>query len=271
MRIKLNQMKITNNNIELFERLGNIFPNLNDLKDCFSVVPTRTKELLIRISNGDINSETTHENIEDSFLLNYLSKSYTKKLSSFIDLLLLNYGVVINNDYYILSDYINIGKLIDSKYYRKWSKLLDTFNLKYNAIRPYDINISDTMEENTENDVNIKRATESSSDSKTTEIVDNDETQNSIYGFNSINAVPSDISTNKSQSNNNSNDKFESSGSSDTEQTKKITNDRNITRQGNIGNITQQELIERERELLQYQIIDTVYNDLDKIFTCGSY
>lgn len=269
--MRLNKMKITSNDIYLFEKVGNIFPSYLDLQSCLSNLPLRTKLLLSAISNGEIEQNSGDINI--SFIIEYLSKSYNKRLSSFIDTLLESFPLQEVRDYYVLSTdtYEKICALIDVRYYIKWTKLLETFKLKYNAIRPYDMEITDNNEETTDNDVLISRVNESSSSSSSNDKVIQDITEDSIYGFNSVSPVPTDKSTNQNEVVGTDNDTYSGTGSTDTQQDKTINSERNIKRLGNIGNITQQELIERERELWQYQIIDVVYKDLDKIFTCGSY
>ena len=47
--------------------------------------------------------------------------------------------------------------------------------------------------------------------------------------------------------------------------------DRELSRTGNIGNITQQELIKQERDIVQYIIWDTIYDDLNRVFTRSKY
>lgn len=63
------------------------------------------------------------------------------------------------------------------------------------------------------------------------------------------------------------------SGTHNTDETYERTNPttRSITRNGNIGNLTRQELIAKQRELLQWQFLDVVFDDLDKVLSCGAY
>lgn len=44
-----------------------------------------------------------------------------------------------------------------------------------------------------------------------------------------------------------------------------------IERKGNIGNITRQQLINEQRELLQWQFLNVVYNDIDTVVTRGMF
>ena len=263
-------MKIMSNDSDLFKRVGNLFPDVSELLIATSFFPNKLQLLLGLISSGEL--EGIHS-IKASFLIEYLSKSYQKRLSSFIKLTLQTFELGFRDDHYILGNaaYTQIGELIYSRYYFKWNKLLETFKLKYNAIRPYDMDISEDTSETTDNDVLITRTNENSSNSESKDTVINDESEDSIYGFNSNSPVPSDKSVNKSESESTNTDNFNSTGSTDSQQDKTVNSERTIKRLGNIGNITQQELIEREREVWQYQIIDVVFKDLDKIFTNGSY
>ena len=47
--------------------------------------------------------------------------------------------------------------------------------------------------------------------------------------------------------------------------------DRTVTRKGNTGNITSQEMIERELKLREYIISKVIYKDLNEYFTLMVY
>ena len=47
--------------------------------------------------------------------------------------------------------------------------------------------------------------------------------------------------------------------------------ERDTKRSGNIGNIPQQELVIRERNLWEYQLYDTIFKDLDKVLVIATY
>lgn len=264
-------MKIKTKNPDLFLLVGNIFPTPSDLQSCFNFLPERTRVLLGNISKGNLGE--ANESIDISFFFNVLPKINKKRTSSFIDNLLLFYNLTLKEDYYVLSNdaYSVIDRLIDAKYYNKWKKLWDTYKLKYDAIKPYQMEIVDSLEEESSNDKSSHNTSESSSSNTASDKIINDETTNSVYGFNSNNAVPSDKSKNISESENSSSDSSNSSNSSTSEQDVKSSSERNVSRLGNIGNITQQELIEKEREVWRYQIIDEIIYDISKILSCGSY
>ena len=335
--IKMNQLKVMSNNPDLFIRLGNLFPTYEDCDRFFSFFTERVQNLLL--------------DIIPQFNLNlfssYVPRSYLKSISSTIDLLILTDGLSNedfydkNHKHYHLTDISleTLGVLIDGKYYNKWKKIIDTYKLTYNPIRPYDMIINDKSKEVTDNTVNIARSNSSTNNesldvtetnikettsSKTNNSVDssttttnentksssNDEmvkdvNTNSLYGFNSVDCVPTDDSFRSSESKSNSdsnntkeetydrnfNDNEEtslsdnennnsktvgsnqssSSGNTNTSQAKEFTIDREIERLGNIGNISQQDLIDKERETWSYELIDMIFKDLDKILTSPKY
>lgn len=260
---KMIDYKIYQNNPEEFKYLYNCFPTVSDFNDLFNTLSQKTQDLI-----------TLNIMDADDFMMSFMSKHGNKKISSLIDLLLLQGNPLEKKgNYYTLSRYNTyiIGQTISARYYKKWEKIINTFNITYNPIKPYDMEINDDISEKTDNNVLIKRLNESNSENESSDKVINDETDNSMYGFNSINPVPTDKSINKSENVSNDKNTYNSSGSTDTEQNKEVTNERVIKRLGNIGNTSQQELIEKEIELRQYEIIETIFSDISKVLTCGCY
>lgn len=113
-----------------------------------------------------------------------------------------------------------------------WGKLWDTQFFDYDPISNYD------MTEHEE---------------ATGEVGSSTDANNNIFGFNttSTTGVPSD------------NSHSESSGSSGSE--------RDLTRKGNIGVTTSQQMIESERELWNYFFYDRVFKDIDRFLTLSIY
>lgn len=287
--MKLAEMKITENNSDLFIRLGNIFPSWSDINRCFEFLSPRMITLLGELTNN-------------TYQLQYLSKSYHKKISNLMRILLDSYALDKKPEgYYTFGTnaLIYICKLIDNRFFVKWNRLKESTELEYNPINPYSMKITDRTEESITNDINITRNSNITNTSIRNEDTTNkndttfssednvvsDKTDNYIYGFNSESPKSSDGSLNSSNTNSKSEDKFNGtinrknndtdtntlSGSTVTDQDKGITTNRTISRDGNIGNITQQELIEKQREILRYQIYDEIFRDLDSVFCCHSY
>lgn len=297
--------KILEHNKDKFKILGNLFPDSSTIQYLYNGFSPKLKELLIEISDNNM----------QSILFEYLAKSRNKTISQFVNMLIeYNELRFVNNGKFFVPDYIvytEMGKLLEIRYFSKWSKIWDTFKIKYDAIRPYDMSIKDTsndinsgsdnksissnttkkLKDTHSGDTITSNEASSTSTSNSEDIVDTDDTIDSVQGFNSSSFVPSDKTSNTSKTNSNSqvNDTDSEtetirhgeivdtdSNSITTENEtltfgKQLSTTRDISRLGNIGNITQQELIERERELQKYIILDTIYDDLDRVFTRSKY
>lgn len=185
--------------------------------------------------------------------------------------------VVIRNNRKVTWDYIItevdrdiINFVIKTKYLKKWTELVKTLNQDYDILSPYNMDISDTTKDTMNSSGSDSRT--SNGDSKsTTEQTNEGENHEQTYGFNSTNPVPSNDSNNNSTTNISNTDETNttSRGTNKYERNNDIV--RTISRKGNIGNKSAQELIEEQREMLKYQIFDTIYSDLDDILTRSKY
>ena len=195
---------------------------------------------------------------------------------------------------------IEVGLLADvivGLYGTKWSKLWDTMNFDYNPIENYN------MVEQMTDDETVKEygKTNTRTDNLTHERIDNlshgktgTETEtpntttqddNDVFGFNSVESVPSDsrtihnTGTNQTTYNTQETDTGSQTGrdtgiqsfadgGSDTE-----TRNYMLTRSGNIGVTTSQQMIEAERNL--WRMWDffrgIVYPDIDRVLTIEIY
>lgn len=257
-------MKITINDKKLFRKLDDIIPSLDS-----ELIDTYFK------NNFSNNMQELLTNIMKSpteIFIEYVVKSSNKALSTLVKSYIYRDEIQLFDNYYILSNNAirTICLIIESRYFDKWTKLYNTLNLEYNPIKPYSM----TVEEQGTESMNTK----STISTETQDSVTSTEDTNSSgvndynkYGFNSETSVPTDKDNiiNDVTSENSSS----STGSRSTDSTYDRTKpyEKSITRDGNIGNITQQELIEKERELLQYQIIDTIFRDIDGVITRSKY
>lgn len=150
------------------------------------------------------------------------------------------------------------------KYYPKWERLWNVVNAEYNPIENYNMveqetmptkTIADDFKEETHNEVN-------------TDLTTNE----SVYGFNSDNPVPvSRTNTNGSKVNNYS-DQTKSGTSLYNTRTESYDTYRELTRSGNIGVTTSQQMLESEIALWKWNFIqDVIYKDLDDLLTLNIY
>lgn len=227
---------------------------------------------------------------------------------------------------------IEAGYYIATLYDSKWSSLSTLFLKNFDPLAPFDITLSEestdtfrtiedqytktgsssTIDKDTttmdktltgRKEANFTENKESDKDS-TTEVLEDkvsSKQDNSIYGFNSSNAVPSDsIESNtdynsKTQSSETSNDDTSSTNiedntdsisgteskdrsvtgtTSDTtshKYSRENPKTREYTRKGNIGNITKQELFLKEVERLKVLLLPIIYEDICTALCTGTF
>ena len=149
---------------------------------------------------------------------------------------------------------------------KKWTALWDVANAEYDPIENY------RMEEHEET---VPTGTETTTDAmtgtdttRTQGTAANNETANSVYGFNSTDPVPASVSSQKSD--------FSAGttfGHTNTE-TKAFTNrkdTRDLTRSGNIGVTTSQQMLQSSIELARWNFWLQVFEDLDATFCLDCY
>lgn len=232
--------------------------------------PTTLKKIIKPNDIWYLNKLTNYPYISDrfNFAMYYYSKSGNKVIST-----LLENTLEFNNTDGVLNDNGKniLGSIINNKFGKKWLDLYNLYSKEYQFDKPYNItyseNSTDTLD-STENSFSNRVV----KDKNTDETLKSTETNNSSrYGFNSDNPVPTDINENnfvdKSENNYDSNDTNER----DNHYTRTNPKSVDSIKQGNIGNITIQELVNQEKEKLQYQIWDTICEDLDSVLTRSKY
>lgn len=269
--------------------------------------------------------------------INYIDYDYMNNWSGDKSLSPLVNNLVDNG--FSMSEILNtVSSIIQTRYKTKWTKLHNTITAEYEATHPY---LMTTHEENTGtvdrlrnttgNDkrtpnltdtelnegtvsntgtVNNNTSSNSNNSENSNETVDttgteNLNTENGIYGFNSLNAVGADnaVSANSNNSTRTSeenvtnissdttttdttNSNTETSNTTNTithtgvEQTEKsgsevvdedTTGKRDLTTTGNMGNKTMQELLDEERNYWMWQFFNVAFNDVDYVIAGGCY
>lgn len=188
-----------------------------------------------------------------------------------------------------------IATFLIELYGNNWSKEYNTLNLVYNPIENYRMTETETnATETTATDSHTENATATQTDVGTTET--------DVNSTNSTEQTSNNTSTDKKSAYNsqtfvNDRQKTDNGGISSeqtddahtetsTQKTATATNaltgsknenvatdtERNLTRSGNIGVTTSQQMIQSERELYIWNFfLDVVFPDLDKIFTLKCY
>lgn len=170
-------------------------------------------------------------------------------------------------EYFISKTLINI---ISNKYYNKWNKVFETYKLDYDVLSPYNMSITDNTEDtmtsndkfNTSRD-NRQEGTENSTN--------NDNTQSSVYAYNSATASPNENSTTDTSLNSTTTQNNTTTGNDNRDYTRDNSIKKTITRKGNIGNTLPQEMIERQRKLLDTLLYDIIFKDIAAVISRERY
>lgn len=174
--------------------------------------------------------------------------------------------------YKIIEDFISktLINIISNKYYNKWIKVFETYKLNYDVLSPYNMSITDNTEDtmtsndkfNTSRD-NRQEGTENSTN--------NDNTQSNIYAYNSITASPNENSTTDTYLNSTTTQNNTTTGNDNRDYTRDNSIKKTITRKGNIGNTLPQEMIERQRKLLDTLLYDIIFKDIATVISRERY
>lgn len=219
--------------------------------------------------------------IEDALNLGYYQHSAQKLISPML------YDMTSNMDSVEIIPLTEIQRLqvaglIFNIFNRKWTRLWNAFTIQYNPISNYDMTENETIEDE---NANIKTDT-----GNITNVIDTDTTQtgtvsnsgtnsqnNSVYGFNSSSSVNSD-STAGTDSNTRIDNLAGTTDTTDTETHNLTINDsgtrnseRTLTRSGNIGVTTSQQMLNSEIELWQWNFFKMVFDDIDSILCLDIY
>ena len=184
-----------------------------------------------------------------------------------------------------------LWKLINYRLKNKWDRLWNLTKAEYNPIENYSMVEEETLPTKTTEqqhfeDYEVTTSQNTDKDIHQEENADVDRSED-VYGFNSNTSVPLGTSNESKDKTKNYVDTNESglaennfiteSHSKDGEDNKEVTTEsydvaRELTRSGNIGVTTSQQMIQSEIELWQWNFIqDVVYKDLDDILTIEMY
>lgn len=174
--------------------------------------------------------------------------------------------------YKIIEDFISktLINIISNKYYNKWNKVFETYKLDYEVLSPYNISITD----NTEDTMTSNDKFNTSRDNKqegTENSTNNDNTQSSVYAYNSATASPNENSTTDTSLNSTTTQNNTTTGNDNRDYTRDNSIKKTITRKGNIGNTLPQEIIERQRKLLDTLLYDIIFKDIATVISRERY
>ena len=135
----------------------------------------------------------------------------------------------------------------------KWTKIYDALLIEYNPLENYSMDETRTP--------NLTDEVKNTGDDKTSVNLDNT-TTSYIVGYNTANEKESG----KTTSNGNATNNFSKVDYNSTH-TSKHTGTEHVTRTGNIGVTTSQQMLQSEFEVRQYDFYQGIYNDIDEFIT----
>ena len=172
----------------------------------------------------------------------------------------------------ILSDQsaIALSKVIYNMYKTQWDKLYSITKLSYNPIENYNRIETLNITENNTGTVNNKDNT-TYGKKLTSSSTANATQNNDVYGFNSIDSIPSD-----KQNGNNKLDGSETYSGTDSIENLRTDNlsheiERNSSISGNIGVATSQQMLESEINLWKWNFFNNIFKDIDKVLCINIY
>lgn len=185
----------------------------------------------------------SNENQEELDVDYYLSHSGNKFISNLYNNILEHYP---NED-----PLVKLSKIIENRYKDKWDRIYKALiETEYQPLENYNM---------------VEVETPDLEDHRVTKVDQNvtNENDTNDYGFNSNDPVPTSHNVNKL------------SGSGDenkTDETINRTGTKTLTRSGNIGVTSSQQLLESEIKLrAQYNMINILFDDVDKVLCLSIY
>ena len=156
---------------------------------------------------------------------------------------------------------------VESIYLEKWKKLKSALETQYGIIKPYDMS---TVEHEDNKLITKTDGTQTHAYTDSDNVTKDDEqSEDKIYGFNSTDGVKSDSNSTTHQMTSSGTDSGTKTNKLDYDSDRDV--DKTTTRTGNTGNITSQEMIERELKLREYLLYQVIYKDLNEYLTLMVY
>lgn len=154
-------------------------------------------------------------------------------------------------------------------YANAWGRLYAALTAEYNPIDNYNMHERGT-DTRGNTGTQSSETTHEHSDTETPDLTrtsnGTNDSSGGLYGFNSVNSVPSDATTGKSTSTDKQSGTVSRTGNESTSNTRTDnlteTTEHTFTREGNIGVTTSQQMIESEIELRKKQFYKIVFRDI---------
>lgn len=166
-----------------------------------------------------------------------------------------------------------LANILYTRYGVQWGKLYKVLFAEYNPIENYSMTEEETPDITRTETPDITRDKTISAKSDFT-VTTNSDTATDVYGFNSASPVPQGESNGNStvttQGDADKNVTTENETETGT-RTERETGKRTLTRSGNIGVTTSQQMLESEIKLWEWNFYETVFKDVDTVLTVPKY
>lgn len=189
------------------------------------------------------------------FLDKYESRCFYRKYDT-DDTTQLNNNLAVSRAKAYINMYCNSHKY-------EYDKLYDTLNLDYNPIENYSM----TETGNSTRTPNLTTADNTTIDSTSTGTGNAE----NIEGRTTYDQSANFINANKNTGTTNDTNKTEANNSNTRKETGTDTNEHTLTRKGNIGVTTSQEMIESERKVAEFALIDIFLKSIADLILVGVY
>lgn len=197
-------------------------------------------------------------NLDIAYLDGHSGERYC---SNFINHRLNDFGVLSSDNRTLISNIL--WAMFGIQWTRLWSTMKPT---DYDPLTNYQM-IEDETGSHT--DTRTPDLTRKHTGTDKDEVESTTNNQNNLWGFNSSTSIPSDMQDGTNTANNtNTRDLTDTETGTDTTAG---NNTRKLTRTGNIGTNTFQNLLQQERNLWMYNFFEQIFKDVDSVLTLPIY
>lgn len=166
---------------------------------------------------------------------------------------------------------VTLVNVIYKMYIKNWNKEYEVLGFEYDPISNYDSTEHESIE-NKNATTKANTGTQSTSGNQTVSSTTSGSGKNNVYGFNSATAVDDSTSSDSATNSKTSTDSTTRTDNLSESQSGSGTVERSLTRKGNIGVTTSQQMIQSEIDLWKWKFFyDIVFPDLDEILTTMTY
>lgn len=164
-----------------------------------------------------------------------------------------------------------LANVIYKMYIKNWNKEYAVLGFDYDPISNYDSTEHETIESENAN-TRANTGTQSMAGNGSSNSTSTGSGESDVYGFNSSTAVKDSESSTSSTNGTTTTDSTTRTDNLSESQSGSGTVERSLTRKGNIGVTTSQQMLQSEIELWKWKFFyDIVFPDLDEILTTMTY